>query len=140
MVLGILHDGGCVWDLKWHPSRGDTSSPPSMLENQAATEEFGIRLGILAVSLGDGSVQILAVPHPGYTSAFHTDVDLLASDAALFIKSSTIEVARLRMAGTNITRLQWSPHPPNSLLLTGCDNGTLPSSIFLARAVTQFLL
>lgn len=51
MVLGLAHQYGCVFDLKWCPF-------------DASTEGEGGQLGFLAVSFGDGSCRIFSIPNP----------------------------------------------------------------------------
>jgi hypothetical protein len=55
MVLGIAHEGEVTWDAKWRPvtDAGGGSESAEGLDER----EF-MRLGFLAVILGDGSVQV----------------------------------------------------------------------------------
>ena len=55
LVLAIEHDRGGVMDLRWYP-RG-------VWQEEGSGEGRG-RLGVLAVGFTDGSVVVLAVPHP----------------------------------------------------------------------------
>ena len=54
--LGIAHDYGPLWDMKWCPSGAwDSSSPQG--------EELR-RLGLLALACADGKIRVLSVPFP----------------------------------------------------------------------------
>eukprot|EP01117_Protostelium_nocturnum_P018247 TRINITY_DN759_c2_g1_i2.p1 TRINITY_DN759_c2_g1~~TRINITY_DN759_c2_g1_i2.p1 ORF type:complete len:694 (+),score=232.61 TRINITY_DN759_c2_g1_i2:91-2172(+) len=49
--MGIVHDGGCVWDLKWCPFgyfKGDVNFPS--------------RLGLLAAACANGCIKIYSIP------------------------------------------------------------------------------
>lgn len=55
MALGIAHDYGCVWDAKWCPKGCYIES-----KNESEVD----RLGVLAVSFGDGYIRLYSVPVP----------------------------------------------------------------------------
>jgi WD40 repeat protein len=52
-ALGIAHNSGCVWDLKWCPKGGYLINNLNL-----------IRIGILAVAFGDGNFKIYSIPKP----------------------------------------------------------------------------
>jgi len=125
MVLGILHEGGCVWDLKWCPSQGDTQLPPAE-EITTLNEGYYPRLGLLAAALGDGSVAVLAIPHPAALRIRQGRTEITdAKPTPLFVHANALQVLRLRLPFCNLNRVQWSPQPPHNLLLTGCDDGKI---------------
>jgi hypothetical protein len=51
MVLGLVHEGEVTWDAKWRPVTIHT-----VVEDMEDREL--LRLGFLAVLLGDGSIQV----------------------------------------------------------------------------------
>ncbi|KAI8855036.1 WD40-repeat-containing domain protein [Chytridium lagenaria] len=55
----ILHNFGCVYDLKWSP---EAESHPE--KGSQATGTFS-RIGLLAATFGDGSVRVFNIPNPG---------------------------------------------------------------------------
>ena len=55
MALAIEHDRGGVMDMRWYPQ--------GVWQKEGSGEAQG-RLGLLAVGFTDGSVVVLAVPHP----------------------------------------------------------------------------
>lgn len=55
MVLGIAHEGEVTWDAKWRPVADKDSDSESI---EGLDEREGMRLGFLAVILGDGSIQV----------------------------------------------------------------------------------
>lgn len=55
MVLGIAHEGEVTWDAKWRPVADAGVASQS---NEGLSERECMRLGFLAVTLGDGSVQV----------------------------------------------------------------------------------
>lgn len=48
LCIGICHDFGVIFDLKWMPYGGCTSN----------------RMGLLAVTFGDGKIRVIIVPTP----------------------------------------------------------------------------
>lgn len=52
IVLGIAHEGEVTWDAKWRPVANEDSASEGLDEREC------MRLGFLAVILGDGSVQV----------------------------------------------------------------------------------
>ena len=55
MKLGLVHDFGKIWCLKWCPSGCETTE-----ENQ--NSDYLPRLGIIAAACSDGSVRIIPIP------------------------------------------------------------------------------
>lgn len=72
MVLGIMHESACVWDLKWCPSRTSTWDLPDGMQiplpngedKDMLVQDRLPRLGLLAAAFADGSIKIFSVPHP----------------------------------------------------------------------------
>ncbi|XP_078665593.1 uncharacterized protein LOC144907992 isoform X1 [Branchiostoma floridae x Branchiostoma belcheri] len=63
LSLGLAHEFGAVWDMKWCPS--GAWDPPE--ENPLLQQDHPAvlaRLGLLAVASSDGRVRIMSVPHP----------------------------------------------------------------------------
>jgi hypothetical protein len=65
LALGLVHSHGRVWDMKWLPAAIGWTPPNSSAAAQAAVA----RLGFLCVAFGDGSVMVVAVPHPSALAA-----------------------------------------------------------------------
>jgi hypothetical protein len=55
MVLGIAHEGEVTWDAKW---RSVADAGGASESTEGFDERECMRLGFLAVILGDGSVQV----------------------------------------------------------------------------------
>ncbi len=59
LAMGMAHDLGCIWDLKWFP-------------NGYLVQENHTRLGLLAAAFGEGTVKIYSVPHPKHLLDYHS--------------------------------------------------------------------
>ncbi|KAJ3292747.1 hypothetical protein HK104_005080 [Borealophlyctis nickersoniae] len=75
LVMCLLHEWGCVHDLKWAPY-GYYESPEKFEKAQSLESSDLPRLGLLAVSFGDGGTRVLNVPHPSHLTNRLLDKDL----------------------------------------------------------------
>ncbi|KAJ3180634.1 hypothetical protein HK101_009949 [Irineochytrium annulatum] len=63
LEMMLLHDYGCVYDLRWAPW-GAYESVEHFKKDDAAPPDALPRLGLLAVCFGDGTMRVLNIPHP----------------------------------------------------------------------------
>ena len=127
MVLGIGHDGRVIWNLSWCPD-------PSLMdavESSEATCRTNLlpRLGLLAAVVGDGTVQVWAVPRPSLlmsrnftSSAGDGDVSTLPYLAK---PQPVARVAKEILNGSIPSSVDWLPSSPHDLLLIGCWDGSV---------------
>jgi hypothetical protein len=60
MVMAVVHNGGAVWDMSWYPDSAWQPPTSSLSTSSSSSSGAGLaRLGVLAVSFGDGSLQVL---------------------------------------------------------------------------------
>ena len=65
LAMGLAHNFGSMWDLKWCPS-GCWEDPSSGQGSTQSSELRGDpRLGLLAMACSDGTVRVMSIPHPG---------------------------------------------------------------------------
>lgn len=75
MTMAILHNGGTVWDMMWYPDGAwqppsdaklntITSAAAAAPSSSSSNNNNAARLGVLAVAFGDGSLQVITIPHP----------------------------------------------------------------------------
>ena len=62
MKLGLVHDFGKIWCLKWCPSGCETTKDGNISGSNLP------RLGILAASCSDGSVRLISIPQLSYVT------------------------------------------------------------------------
>ncbi|DBB09914.1 TPA: hypothetical protein ACH3X3_001521 [Trebouxia sp. C0006] len=128
MQLGICHEGGLTWDCKWCPS--DTS-----IQHIAGTGALS-RLGLLALVLGNGELQVVAVPHPkaalqGLDPMLahqdgSEDSSVSGVNAALLVEVPPVAwLQASAMGGSLPCVVEWLPVPPHDLLLVGFWDGSL---------------
>ena len=63
MCMGLAHDYGCVWDLKWCPS-GCWQNPDVEETGQGSEVKSDARMGLLGMACSDGTVRVWCVLHP----------------------------------------------------------------------------
>ena len=64
--MGLAHNFGSVWDLKWCPSGcWEDPSGHGSSEGQSSELRGDARLGLLAMACSDGTVRVMSIPHPG---------------------------------------------------------------------------
>eukprot|EP01119_Soliformovum_irregulare_P016459 TRINITY_DN4760_c0_g1_i2.p1 TRINITY_DN4760_c0_g1~~TRINITY_DN4760_c0_g1_i2.p1 ORF type:complete len:457 (+),score=86.57 TRINITY_DN4760_c0_g1_i2:92-1372(+) len=99
-VLGVLHTGHHVRDMKWCPPLGGQS-------------QVDCRLGILALSLGDASVCMYAVPFPERIA------EILQVALPMYVKMTPVKKCQFDMP---MRSLQWSSiESPQYMLGSGAD-------------------
>jgi hypothetical protein len=116
LALLLSHGGGAAWDVKWRPPAG---APPT-----------SARLGLAAVALADGTVAVVAIPHPDALPADEADAASSAADAASRVPALSLRPAWRGGAGAGAGRggrlpwtLSWHPQAPHARLLAGCTDG-----------------
>ncbi|KAI8817950.1 WD40-repeat-containing domain protein [Fimicolochytrium jonesii] len=107
----ILHEYGCVFDIKWAPA-GHYQDP-----NLDAGTGTLPQLGIFAVTFGDGSLRLLQIPHP---SAMRRSLSI-APDQTLYVKANTY-LLTASMPDATFSKLAWNG--PDMLAST-CSNGAI---------------
>ncbi len=120
MALGIVHEGGICSCLQW--------CPDASLLMKDIPRTFS-SLGLLAMALGNGDVQIVAVPEPN-------------EERQLVHVEPWIRVSPFALSGSLVSCLDWHPAMPHDLLLMGSWNGsvTLWALPFQERGEAQLLL
>lgn len=104
MELGLLHRGALCWDLQWCPD------PRSVFNGIQKSS-----LGLLAMALGNGEVQIISVPVPESGRGHPTSLEL---DPIAKIHSH-------ELSGSIVSCIDWLPISPHDLLLLGCWDGCI---------------
>ena len=113
IVYGIVHDGGCIWDLKWCP-QGEI--------NNKGNEE---RMGLLAVATGDGTLSCYPIPFPNkFINQMKLNDDELIQfkNEGLFIKLNKVFENKYQ---SPIQQISWSIHQNSNWLLIGDSDGFL---------------
>ncbi|TPX70938.1 hypothetical protein SpCBS45565_g01527 [Spizellomyces sp. 'palustris'] len=110
LVLCLLHDFGCVFDVKWAPwgffEKKDQQTNPGEIR----------RLGLLAATFGDGSMRVFNIPHPQELSR-----RFQVENGPLFVKARNplLEVA---LPDTMLWKVAWGGC---DRIATGCTNGSV---------------
>ncbi|TPX44059.1 hypothetical protein SeMB42_g03180 [Synchytrium endobioticum] len=116
LEMCLAHDFGDVFSLEWCPYGGYESL--AMYANKMNQQNLR-RLGLLAVSFGDGLTRVLAIPEPReLRRAFHMDDD---DNAPFYVKCNHC-VLELGLPNTMLWKLSWGGH---SRLATATTNGTV---------------
>jgi hypothetical protein len=122
LALLLSHAGGAAWDVKWRPGGAPASSAC---------------LGLAAAALADGTVAVVAVPHPDALAAEEEEEDAadMHIDAPPSAPPPRATALALRpawrgAAGAGASRagglpwtLEWHPQAPHARLLAGCTDG-----------------
>ena len=108
MVLAIEHDRGGVMDMRWYPH--------GVWQEEGSGDGRG-RLGVLAAGFTDGSVVVLAVPHPLPDEAGMRAVHL--SSLPHVVLTSAPNDCRLSLPLPVPTSLAFSPHASPAYLAIG---------------------
>ncbi|KAK3286776.1 hypothetical protein CYMTET_5687 [Cymbomonas tetramitiformis] len=129
MEMALLNARGGVWDVRWCPS--------ALASDSSASGASALpRLGLLALALGDGTVQVLAVPDPrALKQALAAGTLVHEGDAA---EGSTTQALGVllepvftgRVGGVNDKTalpwtLAWDPRPPHNRLMAACQDGSV---------------
>ncbi|KAG0585438.1 hypothetical protein KC19_2G011500 [Ceratodon purpureus] len=122
MVLGIAHEGEVTWDAKWRPVAvaGGASECTEGLDEREC-----MRLGFLAVVLGDGSVQVFDVPLPTTREENGTmggETEPLIVQMNPIFRSSDLQSNGHKSIPLSV---EWSTWAPHDMLLVGCHDGTV---------------
>ncbi|KAL2642310.1 hypothetical protein R1flu_009897 [Riccia fluitans] len=115
MVLALAHEGLVTWDAKWKPV-GDSGSTPEDRET--------LRLGFLAVVLGDGSLQVFDVPLPSIFSGMtqgSLEENLIVNIQPVFRCSSLHKRGQKSIP----VSLEWSTWDPHDRLLVGYHDASV---------------
>ncbi|KAJ7294694.1 hypothetical protein O6H91_Y239400 [Diphasiastrum complanatum] len=128
MVLALVHEGEVTWDLKWQPV-GD-------IPGEEADDRESLRLGILALILGDGSLQVLDVPNPNILKALWKRKS--RDDPTVVKIQPVLKCSDLRSGGHKSIPLtvEWSTSKPHDMLLAGCHDGTVAVWKFEPKGVS----
>ncbi len=103
MVLGITHNHGRPWDIKWLPNYIGWQPPSAAAPS---------RLGVMAVAFVDGSVKLIAVPHPPQSTDNSTAAT--TSSSPILIDLSSLPVVSLSLpTGEYPISLSIGPHQPS---------------------------
>jgi hypothetical protein len=115
MALALAHDGGVTWHCRWCPD-------PALADAPGAAVPSGTlpRLGLLAAALGDGSVQVWAVPHPGAVPP-----PAGAGAPAVVRPLPVASLVAAQLGGSLPAVVDWLPSAPFDKLLVGCWDGSV---------------
>jgi general transcription factor 3C polypeptide 2 len=117
MVLALGHMAGLTWHCRWCPIKELGDAPGAALPPGATP-----RLGLLAAALGDGTVQVWAVPRPEAV----TRPPCLAADAPSVIHPMPLAaMAPSQLGGSLPSLVDWMPTKPFDQLLVGCWDGSV---------------
>lgn len=118
--MGLIHNGAVCYSLQWCPD------PFPLLKECPSTF---VATGLLAAALGNGNVEILAVPFP--------------KEESIFLKLTPwVQITKEQLQGSIVSCLDWQPCAPHDLILLGCWNGNVSiwALPFADRAEPQHLL
>lgn len=109
LVYGIEHSSGVAWEMQWSPL-------VSQMPNEMRARDL---LGVLAVTFGDGSLRVFAVPQipPERLQVFEASGDRASACIEALPPLVTAQLPRIVPLC-----VQWSPRRWN-LLLTGGSDG-----------------
>ncbi|KAJ3013219.1 hypothetical protein HKX48_005886 [Thoreauomyces humboldtii] len=110
LEMCILHDYGCVFDMRWAPGEYFQSAKTRTQDDQLP------RLGLLAATFGDGSMRVFEIPHP---KMLRHRSGLGASSPTLFVKPVR-PLFEVSIPETMTWKVAWGGLEQ---LATGCTNG-----------------
>ncbi|XP_042502346.1 uncharacterized protein LOC122079721 [Macadamia integrifolia] len=122
LVLCLAHNGKVAWDVKWRPSD----------INDLASKH---RMGYLAVSLGNGSVEVWDVPSLSAIKILYSSCYKEGTDPRFMRLEPVFRCSKLKFGDRQSIplTLEWSPSFPHDLILAGCHDGTVALWKFSAR-------
>ncbi|XP_041024907.1 uncharacterized protein LOC121265365 isoform X2 [Juglans microcarpa x Juglans regia] len=111
VVFCLAHNGKVAWDAKWRPSDACDS----------------IKMGYLAVLLGNGSLEVWDVPLPRTVKVIYSSDHPEGTDPRFVKLDPVFRCSMLKGGGTQSIPLtvEWSASPPHDLILAGCHDGTV---------------
>lgn len=114
MALGLAHEGGLTLHCCWCPC-------PELADGPGQGRALP-RLGLLAAALGDGTMQVWAVPQPGAVplpaGAPAGSPPIVSLPPVAFLSSGHLD-------GSLPCLVDWLPAKPYDLLLVGCKDGSV---------------
>ncbi|PRP75708.1 hypothetical protein PROFUN_15622 [Planoprotostelium fungivorum] len=105
LELCIVHNGGCIWDLKWCPKAYVPKDRPNS------------RLGILAIASADGSISVYTLPHLESTES-NDEPKFVSMSPSFFFGNNEFSP----ISSPAVT-LCWSSYAPS--LAVGYGDGTI---------------
>ncbi|KAG0250694.1 hypothetical protein BG011_008159 [Mortierella polycephala] len=119
LAMCILHPYGAVFDLKWCPTGNVLEADPDQGDLT--------RLGILAATFSDGSIQIFSVPEP---ASLRDSLGIETAEGSSPKTSSTMSIvqypepyATIRLGDVCFMSINWGT---SERLVAGATNGTVP--------------
>ncbi|XP_035544454.1 uncharacterized protein LOC108983424 isoform X2 [Juglans regia] len=111
VVFCLAHNGKVAWDTKWRPSN----------------ECYSIKMGYLAVLLGNGSLEVWEVPLPRTVKVIYSSDHPEGTDPRFVKLEPVFRCSMLKGGGTQSIPLtvEWSASTPHDLILAGCHDGTV---------------
>ncbi|KAG2686544.1 hypothetical protein I3760_09G010400 [Carya illinoinensis] len=111
VVFCLAHNGKVAWDVKWQPSNACDS----------------IKMGYLAVLLGNGSLEVWEVPLPRTMKVVYSSDHPEGTDPRFVKLEPVFRCSMLKGGGIQSIPLtvEWSASPPHDLILAGCHDGTV---------------
>ncbi|CAG8493738.1 15968_t:CDS:10 [Funneliformis mosseae] len=113
LEMVLCHDFGCAFDLQWCPY-GAYDKLEDAIDQQNI---FIPKLGIIAISFGNGSIGIFAIPKPKNIRKLFD----LSPDETLFVKF-TSPLYTFSLPKVMCWTLSWGGHRK---IATGCTNGDI---------------
>ncbi|WVZ68097.1 hypothetical protein U9M48_017085 [Paspalum notatum var. saurae] len=114
IIFCLAHNGKVAWDIKWKPPL--LSQP-----------EQKLRLGFLAVLLGNGSLEVWEVPSPCMIQKIYSSSKVEGSDPHFLKLQPVFRCVKVKCGNRQSIPLtvDWSPSPPHDMILAGCHDGTV---------------
>uniref|UniRef100_A0A1D1XR54 General transcription factor 3C polypeptide 2 n=1 Tax=Anthurium amnicola TaxID=1678845 RepID=A0A1D1XR54_9ARAE len=125
VVLCLGHNGKVAWDVKWKPFHIDDNCKH--------------RMGYLAVMLGNGSLEVWEVPHPGIVKNLFKSSSKEGTDPRFLKLHPVFRCSKLKFADKQCIPLtmEWSRSAQSDLILVGCHDGTVALWKFSAEDSSQ---
>ncbi|XP_070533169.1 uncharacterized protein [Ptychodera flava] len=115
LSLGIAHEYGSIWDMKWCPS-GAWEDPGQSENGETA------RLGLLVVACSDGRLRILSIPHPESICGDGSDYSVYTVKPCAVLESSPRSDLPTNSQSLCV---DWSPDKQRRKIAAGFHNGTV---------------
>ncbi|CAM8931303.1 unnamed protein product [Rhodiola kirilowii] len=111
LILCLAHNGKVAWDVKWRPI--------------AHVSHCKLRMGYLAVVLGNGSLEVWDVPLPNIVCDVFSSSRTEGTDPRFIKLKPVFKCSKLKFGGRESIPLtvEWSASFPHDLLLAGCHDG-----------------
>ncbi|XP_073413886.1 general transcription factor 3C polypeptide 2 isoform X2 [Dendrobates tinctorius] len=137
LSYGLAVDDGCIWDLKFCPSGG--WEPPGTPRKGPEMA----RLGLLAVALSSGHVQIYSLPHPESLHSHRTAQGKDLRHPSVYKVDSVVRlhVGSVKACGPGVNgqcfTVAWLPTKPHQYLAAGFYDGLVAIWDLKTKSILQ---